>query len=82
MQAMGALDTRLPAWLAQETTISEMHQGREDMDGTNDSLGMTAPEDRLEMRPDIMMVDLTINDLCGIESRTPKKRKSRPCSRT
>ena len=35
-----------------------------------------AAEDRLKMRPDIMMVDLTTNDLSGIESRAPKKRKA------
>ena len=76
MQAMGALDTRLPPWLAQETTISEMRQDREEKDRTTDSLGISAPEDRLKMRPDIMMVDLTSNDLNKIESRTLKKRKA------
>ena len=74
MQAMGALDTRLPAWLAQET--SEMHQDGEERDRTPDSLGVTTQEDRLKMRPDIMMVDLTANDLSDIESRAPKKCKA------
>ena len=46
------------------------------MNRTADSLGITAPEDRLKMRPDIMMVDLTTNDLSGIESRAPEKRKA------
>ena len=67
MQAMGALETRLPPWLAQETTISEMHQDGEERDRTTDSLGITAPEDRLKMRPDIMMVDLITNDLSDRE---------------
>ena len=76
MQAMGALDTCLPPWLAQESTISEMRQDGEERDRTIDSLGITAPEDRLKMRPDIMMMDLTTNDLSGMESRAPKKRKA------
>ena len=76
MQAMGALDTRLPPWLAQETTISEMRQDGEERDRTTDSLGITAPEDRLKMRPDIMMVDLATNDLSDMESRAPKERKA------
>ena len=37
--------------------------------GTADSLGITASEDRLKMRPDIMMVDLTTNDLSDIAER-------------
>ena len=76
MQAMGALDTRLPPWLAQETTISEIRQDGEERDRTTDSLGITAPEDRRKIRPDIMMVDLTTNDLSDMESRAPKKRKA------
>ena len=75
MQAMGALDTRLPPWLAQETTISEICQDGEERDRTTDSLGISAPEDRRKMRPDIMTVDLTTNDLNKIGSRAPKKRK-------
>ena len=67
---MGVLDTCLPPWLAQGTTISEMHQDGENKDRTTDSLGITAPEDRLKMRPDIMMMDLTTNDLNKIESTT------------
>ena len=62
-QAMGALNTHLPLWLTQDTTISGMRQGGKGRDRTNDSLGITAPEDRLKMRPDIMMVDLTTDDL-------------------
>ena len=76
MQAMGALDTCLPPWLAQETTISEMRQDGEQRDRTTDSLGITAPEDRLKMRPDIVIVDLATNDLNKIESRMPKTRKA------
>ena len=41
MQAMGALDTRLPPWLAQETTISEIRQDGEEKDRTADSLGLS-----------------------------------------
>lgn len=76
MQAMGALDMRLPPWLAQETTTSEMRQGGEERDRTTDSLGITAPEDQIKTRPDIMMVDLATNDPNKIESRMPKKRKA------
>ena len=43
---------------------------------TADSLGITAPEDRLKMRPDTMVVDLTTNNLSEMESRAPKKRKA------
>ena len=68
--------THLPPWLAQETTISQMRQDGEERNRTADSLGITAPGDRLKMRPDIMMVDLTTNDLGGIESRAPKKCKA------
>ena len=75
MQAMGALDTRVPPWLAQESTISGMRQDGEERHRTTDSLGITAPEDRLKMRPDIMMADLTTKDLSDMESRAPKKRK-------
>ena len=38
MQAMEALDTRLPPWLAQETTNREMRLGREERDRTIDSV--------------------------------------------
>ena len=38
MQAMGALAMRLPPWLAQENTISEMRQDGEEH-RTTDSLG-------------------------------------------
>ena len=76
MQALGALDTRLPPWLAQETTILEMRQDGEDMNRTFESLSIIAPGDQLKMRPDIMMVDLTTNDLSSIQNRAPKKRKA------
>ena len=76
MQAKGALDTPLPPWLAQETTISEIRQGGEERNRTADSPGITALEDRLKMRSDITMVDLTTNDLSSIENRAPKKRKA------
>ena len=85
MQAMGALATRLPPWLAQGTTIWGMRQDEEERYRTNDALGITAPEDRLKMRPDIIMVDLTTNDLRDRENRTLKRRKAnneQPCSRT
>ena len=58
MQAMGALDTRLPPWLAQETIISETCQDIEERDRTIDSLGIIAAKDQLKMRPGIMVVDL------------------------
>ena len=76
MQAMRALDTRWPPWLAQETTILEMRKDGEEMNRTADTLGITAPEDRLKMRPDIMMVDLTTNDFSSLEDRAPKKHKA------
>ena len=46
MQAMGAPDTRMPPWLALETSILGMRQDGEERDRTNDSLGITVPEDR------------------------------------
>ena len=63
MQAMTSLDTRLPPWLAQKATISEMREDGGGRDRPTDSLGITAPEGRLQMRPDIMVVDITTNDL-------------------
>ena len=54
---------RLPPWLAQGTTILGMRQGGEQRDRRNDSFGITAPEERPMMRPDIMMMDLTRNDV-------------------
>ena len=63
-------------WL-KRPPISEMRQeGEKERDRITDSLGITAPEDRLKMRPGIMMVDLTTNDLSDMESRAPKKRKA------
>ena len=53
-----------------------MRQGGGEKDRTTHSLGIAAPEDRLKMRPDIMMVDLTTNDLSDMENRAPKKRKA------
>ena len=50
MQAMGALDTRLPPWLAQETTISEIRQDGKERDRTTDSLGIIAPEEKTGAR--------------------------------
>ena len=76
MQAVGALDTRLPPLLAQETTISEMRQDEEKRDRTTDSLGITAPEDRLKMRPDIMMVVFTTVNFNKIGRGTAKKCKA------
>ena len=43
---------------------------------TNDSLGISAPENRLEIEPDIMMVGLTTDDLRDKESKVLKKRKA------
>ena len=59
MQALEALETHLPPWLAQGTTTSKMRQDGEERDRTNNLLGITAPEGWLKMRPEIMMVDLT-----------------------
>ena len=70
MQAVGALDTRLLPWLAQETTIWEMRRGK------GQDPGITALVHRLKIRPDIMMVDFTTNDLKKIESRAASKRKA------
>ena len=57
-------------------SVVKVSQGREGRDRTDDSLGITAPENRLKMRPEIIMVDLVVNDLSGIEGRTPEKRKA------
>ena len=63
-------------WL-KDVTISEMRQDGEEKDRITDSLGITAPEDLwLKMRPDIMMVGLTTDDLNKIERRTLKKCKA------
>ena len=43
------------------------------MDRINDLLGITAPGDRLEMRPDIMMVDLATDNE---EDRLKMRRKA------
>ena len=56
MQAMAALDIGLPPWLAQETTISALLQAGEERGRADDLLGITTPEDRLKMRPVIMMI--------------------------
>ena len=76
MQGMGALDTRLPPWLAQETTISKTRQSGEERDRTNDITGITAPEDRIKMGPDDVMVDLTTRDRNDIEGIAPFDRKA------
>ena len=54
MQAIGALGTSLLGWPKRP-----LLQDREQ----RDSLGITAPEDRLEMRPDIMILDLILPQL-------------------
>ena len=54
-----------------------MRQDGEERVRATVTLGITAPEDRLKMRPDIMMVDLTTYDLSDMESRAPKKRKAK-----
>ena len=80
MQAVGAPDTRLPPWLAQETTILEMRQDGEERNRTADSLGITAPEDRLKTRRDLMMVGFAKDDLSDIKNRKLKM-ESRPGSK-
>ena len=73
---MGAVNTRLPLWLAHETTTSGRLQDEDDREITYDSLGMTASEDRQSMRLDVMVVGLTTENLCGKESRLMKARKA------
>ena len=53
------LDACLPPWLADVTTILGPHQAGEARERTGDSLAITAPGDRLKMRPDNMMLGLT-----------------------
>ena len=48
-------------------------EGRDKTIDTIDSLGITAPEDRLKMRPDFMMVGRTTDDLGGKEGRVTKR---------
>ena len=72
MQAVGAPDTRLLSWLAQETTIEGLLLDGEERDRTSDSPGITAPEDRLKRRPGTMMVGLTTNDVHDKSSRVMK----------
>ena len=63
MQTMGAQNTRLPSCLAHETTIIGLLLAGEEREKKGDSHGVTAPEGRLEMRPDIMIVGHTTDDL-------------------
>ena len=58
------------------TTVLGLLQDGEVRVRANDSLGITAPEDLLKMKPDTMMVDLITNDLIDMGSRMPKKRKA------
>ena len=81
MQEMGALDRRLPPWLACESTIRELHNDESDPSpATNEhksslSYGIIAPEDRLKLRPDIMMVDILSDELEDVLDRQARKRK-------
>ena len=56
---MGALDTCLPSWPAQGTTIAGLFQDREERDRTNHSLAIPALEGRLKMSSDMVMVGFT-----------------------
>ena len=88
MQAVGALDTRLPPQLAQQTTISGLLQDGEERDRINGSLDITASHDPLKTRPDIMMVGLTTDKICDQKKKKwsngvkHSQFKDRPCSRT
>ena len=95
MQEMGALDNRLPPWLACESTIEDYRdkaQGVHDImehdiisneDQTADlklqfSTCVFAPEDRLKLRPDILMTDMTTDEIKIAEAdfaRQQRKRK-------
>ena len=75
MQAMAAPGTHSPPSLAQ-TTIPRLLPSGEGRHRTGDSLGITAPEHRLKMRPDNMMVGLTTDNLCNKESTVTKKHKA------
>ena len=96
MQEMGALDTRLPPWLACESTIkdySDKAQGVHDIMEhgiifnedqraelkSQFSTGVFAPEDRLKLRPDILMTDMTTDEIKTAEAdfaRQQRKRKA------
>ena len=96
MQEMGALDIRLPPWLACEATIKDysdkvqavhdiMEHGiifdenqRAELK-SQFSTGVFAPEDRLKLRPDILMTDMTTDEIKTAEAdfaRQQKKRKA------
>ena len=96
MQEMGALDTRLPPWLACESTIkdySDKAQGVHDIMEhgiifnedqraelkSQFSIGVFAPEDRLKLRPDILMTNMTTDEIKTAEAdfaRQQRKRKA------
>ena len=72
----------VPPWLAHEAAILEQLQYCKEPSRRIDSLGSTAPEDWLKMRPDIMMMGLTTDDFCGKDSRVMKKCKAHLCSKS
>ena len=61
MQKMGAVDMRLPPWLAQETTTLELLQTWKK--GTRQM--MHSPDFRTDTRQDIMVVRLTTDAFVG-----------------
>ena len=75
-KVQGALCTRLPPLLAHETTMSGVLQDGEERGSTNDSPGIAAPEERLTMRPDIMMVGLKIDDLHDKANKIRRNRRA------
>ena len=65
-------------WLMRPPSRGCCHMERKG-DRTGDSLGITAPNapmDRLKMRPDIMMVGLSSDDVSDKERRVTKKCKA------
>ena len=80
MLAFGGQVTCFPSWLAHEAATLELLQDCKERVGRIDSLGSTAPEDWLKMRPDIMMMGLTTDDFCDKDSRVMKKCKAHICS--
>ena len=99
MQEMGALDTRLPPWLACESTIkdySDKAQGVHDIMEhgiifnedqraelkSQFSTGVFAPEDRLKLRPDILMTDMTTDEIKTAEADFARQQRKRKADKT
>ena len=74
LQRMEALDTRLPPWLAHETAILAMLGHGEEEGCKGDSLGVTAPEAELKMRPDITTDTLVARRIGSRRSAKPIQR--------